>query len=51
MPHVREILPRIKRKTITYGMTAPADYRAKDIVFSGSASRFSLFYRDILWEP
>ena len=46
--HVREILPRIKRKTVTYGLTASADYRAEDISFSGSSSRFSLYRRDVL---
>ncbi|OHE22800.1 MAG: UDP-N-acetylmuramate--L-alanine ligase [Syntrophus sp. RIFOXYC2_FULL_54_9] len=46
--HTREILPRIKRKIVTFGLAAEADYRATDIVYSGSTSRFSLFYRDIL---
>jgi len=46
--HTREILPRIKRKVVTYGLAAQADYRAEDIFFSGSSSRFSLFHRDIL---
>ena len=46
--HTREILPRIKRKFVTFGLAAEADYRATDIVYSGSTSRFSLFYRDIL---
>ena len=46
--NVREILPRIKRKTVTYGLTAAADYRAEGISFSGSSTRFSLYYRDIL---
>ncbi len=46
--HTREILPRIKRKIVTYGLAAQADYRAEEIIFSGSASRFSLFYRETL---
>jgi len=46
--HTREILPRIKRKTVTYGLAARADYRAEDISFSGASSRFALFYRDTL---
>jgi len=46
--HTREILPRIKRKIVTYGLAEQADYRAEDIVFSGSASRFSLFHLGIL---
>jgi UDP-N-acetylmuramate--alanine ligase len=45
---VREILPQIKRRTITYGVEQPADYRAEGIVFSGGGSRFSLSYRETL---
>jgi len=44
-PNVREILPAIKRKTITYGLTAQADYRAEEIDFSGTSTRFTLVYR------
>jgi UDP-N-acetylmuramate--alanine ligase len=44
-PHVREILPAIKRKTITYGLTQQADYRAEEIDFSGVSTRFTLVYR------
>jgi len=46
--HTREILPRIKRKVVTFGLVKQADYRAEDISFSGSSSRFSLFHREIL---
>jgi UDP-N-acetylmuramate--alanine ligase len=45
---VREILPLIKRKTITYGIKMPADYRAEGISFSGPTTRFSLFHHDVL---
>lgn len=44
--NVKTILPKIKRKTITYGITSPADYRAGDIHFAGSSSTFSLFYKE-----
>lgn len=46
--NVKEILPRIKRRFITYGLSQTADYRVADVSFMGSGSRFSLFYRDIL---
>jgi UDP-N-acetylmuramate--alanine ligase len=46
--HTREIIPRVKRQVVTFGLVKQADYRAEDISFSGSSSRFSLFYRDIL---
>ncbi|MBI4632942.1 MAG: UDP-N-acetylmuramate--L-alanine ligase [Deltaproteobacteria bacterium] len=46
--NVRDILPQIKRKTVTYGIDHPADYRATEITFSGSSSGFSLYERDDL---
>ncbi|MCE5283976.1 MAG: UDP-N-acetylmuramate--L-alanine ligase, partial [Deltaproteobacteria bacterium] len=47
-PHVREILPEIKRRVITYGLQAPADYRAEGVSFTGASSRFALYHRDTL---
>ncbi len=47
-PHVREILPRIKRTVITYGLAPEAEYRAEEIAFSGPSTRFSLRHRGIL---
>lgn len=43
--HVRAILPKIKRRTITYGLSEPADYRAKDVVFQGASSHYTLACR------
>jgi len=43
--NVKEILPGIKRKFITYGLSAGADYQARDISFSGLMTRFSLYYK------
>ncbi len=40
--HVREILPKIKRRIITYGLSDLADYQAKDIAFQGASSRYTL---------
>src|SRR5574343_611360 len=34
-PNVREILPRIAKQVITYGIDAPANFRAENIVASG----------------
>jgi UDP-N-acetylmuramate--alanine ligase len=40
-PYVREILPRISRTIITYGIDNPeADYRAENIVSEGLRTRF-----------
>lgn len=44
--NVKVIIPDIKRKIITYGLTPPADYRAADIHFSGASSTFSLYYKE-----
>lgn len=44
--NVKSILPEIKRRTITYGLTPPADYRVGDIRFDGSTSTFQLFFKD-----
>ena len=46
--NVKEILPRVKRRFITYGLCDGADYQAKDITFSGSTTRFSLYYKNSL---
>ena len=43
--HVREILPQIKRKVITYGLTSPADYQATEMVLTGPLSKFSVSCR------
>ena len=46
--HIREILPQIKRKTITYGLEPPADYRAADINLRGTWTSFNVLYREEL---
>ncbi|MBW2650606.1 MAG: UDP-N-acetylmuramate--L-alanine ligase [Deltaproteobacteria bacterium] len=46
--NVRDIVPRIKRKVVTYGMHNEADFRAADISFNGLTSRFSLYRREAL---
>ena len=44
--NAKAILPNIKRKTVTYGLHAPADYRASEISFSGPSSSFTLHYKE-----
>ncbi|MBN2397502.1 MAG: UDP-N-acetylmuramate--L-alanine ligase [Deltaproteobacteria bacterium] len=44
--NVRDILPRVKRKAVTYGVYTEADFRAADISFSGLTSRFSVSHRE-----
>jgi UDP-N-acetylmuramate--alanine ligase len=44
--NVTAILLEIKRKIVTYGLAQPADYRASDISFAGSSSRYTLHYKE-----
>src|SRR5690348_11257246 len=43
--NVQSLLPEIRRRTITYGTTAQADYEASDIACGAFASDFRLRYR------
>ena len=42
-PHLREILPDIKKRVITYGLDESAEVRAVDISYESGESRFDLF--------
>ena len=44
--HVREILPKIKRKVLTYGIDEPADYRAERIRPEKRGSRFEVIEKN-----
>ncbi len=41
--HIQDILPRIKVRYTTFGMTAQSDLQARDISFKGSKSNFTVF--------
>ena len=43
---VQDLIPGIKKRYITYGMSAQADIQAKNVVAEGLRSRFSLYHRD-----
>ena len=43
--HVREIIPLIKRRMITYGIESPADYSAADIKFMKRKTCYTLSYK------
>ncbi|MDP9035831.1 MAG: UDP-N-acetylmuramate--L-alanine ligase [Myxococcota bacterium] len=45
-PSVQEILPRIERRHLTYGVSRQADYRAKNARYAGLATHFEAFRRD-----
>jgi len=46
-PSVQEILPRIERRHLTYGVSRQADYRAKNIRFEGLSTHFDASRRDV----
>ncbi len=39
-PNVREIIPRVAKQVITYGIDQPANFRAENIVADGGTMRF-----------
>ncbi|MGF1464881.1 MAG: UDP-N-acetylmuramate--L-alanine ligase [Sandaracinaceae bacterium] len=44
-PHVQAVLPRIEKRTATYGLTTQADYRARNPRVRGLSTRFELLRR------
>ena len=42
--HIQNILPRVKVRHTTFGMTAQSDLQAKEISFKGSKSFFKVFH-------
>lgn len=46
---IQEVIPKIKKRFTTYGMSTQADFHARDIVFSNQKSRFDIYHMgDIL---
>ena len=45
-PNVQALLPRIRRRVITYGLTTQADCRAEDIEPAGEQSAFTVVWHD-----
>ncbi len=43
-PHVQDILPRIRRRHVTYGMSPQADYSARNLSFSGVRTSFVAYH-------
>ncbi|MFO7557520.1 MAG: UDP-N-acetylmuramate--L-alanine ligase [Desulfobacterales bacterium] len=43
---IQEIIPEIKKRFTTYGLNKQADFQARDVVFSGPTSRFSVFHHE-----
>ncbi len=46
--HIQNILPRIKVRYTTYGLSAQSDLQARNVNLKGSKSHFSVFHHDEL---
>jgi len=44
-PNVQSLLPRLKKRFVTYGLTTQADFQAKEIVFDGLYTAFDVLQR------
>jgi UDP-N-acetylmuramate--alanine ligase len=44
-PHVQDVLPRIRRRHVTYGISPQADYSARAIQFHGTSTSFVAYRR------
>lgn len=43
---IQELIPAIKKRFVTYGLTSQADLQARDISFEGLKSRFNIYHKD-----
>lgn len=41
---IQDLIPKIKKRFVTYGMSPQADFQAKNVVFEGQKSRFSVHH-------
>ena len=45
-PVVQGLLPRLRRRVVTYGLSASAEVRGDNIVFDGMSTRFRVWWKD-----
>jgi UDP-N-acetylmuramate--alanine ligase len=43
-PNIQSLLPRLKKRFATYGLTTQADFQAKEIVFEGLSTSFDVVH-------
>ena len=43
--NVQGIIPHLKKRHVTYGLTAQADYQARDVTVSGLSQQFDVYYQ------
>jgi UDP-N-acetylmuramate--alanine ligase len=44
-PNIQSLIPRLKKRFTTYGMTTQADFQAKEIVFEGLSTSFDVLHQ------
>jgi UDP-N-acetylmuramate--alanine ligase len=42
---IQNLIPQIKKRYTTYGMSSQADFQIRDVAFGNQKSRFSIYYR------
>ena len=47
-PGVKEIIPKLNKKAITYGLSDLANYRAEDLSFDNNQSLFNVYFKNEL---
>jgi UDP-N-acetylmuramate--alanine ligase len=45
-PNIQSLIPRLKKRFTTYGLTTQADFQAKEIEFDGLFTRFDVLHRN-----
>ncbi|MDP6931583.1 MAG: UDP-N-acetylmuramate--L-alanine ligase [Myxococcota bacterium] len=45
-PNVQALIPRIRRRLVTYGMSAQAEVRGDQLTYEGLTTRFQVWWRD-----
>ena len=43
-PNIQSLIPRLKKRFVTYGLTTQADFQAKEIVFEGLSTSFDVIH-------
>jgi len=43
-PNIQSLLPRLKKRFTTYGLTTQADFQAREIAFEGLSTSFDVFH-------
>jgi UDP-N-acetylmuramate--alanine ligase len=44
-PHIQSLIPKLKKRFTTYGLTTQADLQAKEIAFEGLSTAFDVIYK------